>query len=80
MEIAAKYERSIADASVALENLYHCVNLDIRDTAEGYSLSHDGIVVFLWKAMLRDMFEAGAKRHDIIEIVRMVSAEWRRSA
>jgi len=73
-----KQERSIVDAPIAIENLYRLLNLDVRETAQGYDLGHDEILIELWKMMLHDFFEGGAKSYDVHEVVRQVYAEVRR--
>jgi len=75
----AKQERSVADAPIALENLCYLLHLDVRETAKNYGLSHDEVMLELWKLLLFDFFEGGTKSHDIHEVVRLVYAHYKQT-
>ena len=75
---AARQVRSIADAPIAVDSLYHLLNLDVRETAKNYDMGHDEILIELWKLLLLDFFEGGAKSHDVHEVVRQVYTQYRR--
>jgi hypothetical protein len=75
---AADLGRPLAgDVELTILNAYHVLGLYIRETAELMGANHDDIVVVIWKLMLRDMFNAGALRCDVIEAVRQISSEYR---
>jgi hypothetical protein len=66
--------RFAADAPVAIDNIYHLLNQDVREAAQGYDLDHDEILAEIWKMLLLDFFEGGAKSHEVHDLVRQVYA------